>query len=228
MNEWKKGVVAVTRVFNADVGYLRIPSMPIRNEDDFNTKAQELNDSLCLLFTKNIKGLILDLRLNGGGAMHPMILGLHNLLQPGTVGAFYDKGKEDWVLSDTSFSVNGVIISKIVPKCTANGRSMPVVLLIGSGTGSSGEFMIIPFKTRPNTKLLGTITSGYVTAVTGMQLSNTAFMNLSVSYGGDNKGKIYREAFAPDVIADSPDKFNDLENDEKIRAAIRLIKSTRN
>ena len=81
MNEWKKGVVSVTKVFNGNIGYLRVPSMPVSNEEDFHTKAQRLNDSLCSLLSKNIEGIILDLRLNGGGAMHPMILGLQNLLE---------------------------------------------------------------------------------------------------------------------------------------------------
>jgi carboxyl-terminal processing protease len=197
--------------------------MPISKEEDFNTKAQSLNDSLCSLMSRNVKGVILDLRLNGGGAMHPMILGVHNLLQPGVVGAFYAGGKQTWVLSDNSFSVDGVIISKISPLCSIDGRSMPVILLIGPGTGSSGEFLIIPFKTRPNTKLLGTTTSGYVTTVTGIPVGETAFMNLSVSYGGDRNGKVYRKAFTPDILLDSLDKFNDLEHDAKVQAAINWI-----
>ncbi len=73
MNEWKKGVDSKTMVLAKNIGYLRIPSMPISAQDDFNTKAQKLNDSLCSLLEKNIKGIILDLRLDGGGAMHPMI-----------------------------------------------------------------------------------------------------------------------------------------------------------
>lgn len=223
MNEWKKGVVSITKVFAGNVGYLRIPSMPISKEEDFNTKAQSLNDSLCSLLSRNVKGIILDLRLNGGGAMHPMILGVHNLLQSGLAGAFYADKKQNWVLSDTSFSVDGVVISKITPKCTIDGRAMPVVLLIGPGTGSSGEFLIIPFRNRPNTKLLGTTTAGLVTAVTGIPVNDTAFMNLSVSYGGDRTGKVYKTAFSPDILVDSPDKFNDLEHDEKVQAAVNWI-----
>ena len=37
---------------------------------------------------KNVTGIILDLRLNGGGAMFPMMLGLEQLLHDGKIGSF--------------------------------------------------------------------------------------------------------------------------------------------
>lgn len=94
MNEWKKGVQSITLVLDKNVGYLRIPSMPVATQEDFNTKAQKLNDSLCSLLKRKIKGIILDLRLNGGGAMHPMILGVEQLLTQGHVGSFQTKKKK--------------------------------------------------------------------------------------------------------------------------------------
>lgn len=223
MNEWKKGVVSITKVFDVNIGYLRIPSIPIRTKEDYHTKAQALNDSLCSLLSKNVKGVILDVRLNGGGAMQPMILGLTNFLQPGTVGSFHGDGDQIWELDNTSFSVGGVDLSKITPRCSVDARSMPVVLLVGPGTGSSGEFMLIPFKTRPNTALLGSSTAGYTTAVTGMPLREIAYINLSVSYGADKNGKVYREAFKPDIEVKGADSFNDLKNDQKVQAAIHWI-----
>jgi C-terminal processing protease CtpA/Prc len=95
-----------------NIGYLRIPSMPVSSKEDFYTKAQKLNDSLCTLLDKNIKGIILDLRLNGGGAMHPMILGLEQLLTQGYVGSFRVKKKEGWFIRDNVFYVDTTLFSK--------------------------------------------------------------------------------------------------------------------
>jgi len=62
MNEWKKGVKSITMVVDKNNGYLRIPSMPGSSKEDYDSKAQTLNDSLFVLLNKNIKGIILDAR----------------------------------------------------------------------------------------------------------------------------------------------------------------------
>ncbi|RZM17593.1 MAG: hypothetical protein EOO88_42945, partial [Pedobacter sp.] len=199
MNEWKKKVKSITYVLDGNIGYLRIPSMPITNPEDFNTLAQELNDSLCNLLAKNIKGLILDLRLDGGGAMHPMILGLEQLLDKGKLGAFHVKGVSDWILTDSAFYVDTSLISSIKPRCNIDARKMPVVMLTSHETASAAECLIIAFKGRPKTVLLGSATAGYVTVNSGMPINDTAYINLAVGYSADRSGKIYRAAIEPDI-----------------------------
>lgn len=223
MNEWKRGVKIETRVLANKIGYLRVPSMPVANNDEFNTKAQKLNDSLCSLLGRNIKGIILDLRLNGGGAMHPMILGVEQLLTQGYVGSFQIKKKEDWILKDNEFYVDNRLISKINPKCTNNAQNMPVVMIISPHTGSAAECMIIAFKGRKNLVLLGSKTAGYVTVNTGIPINDMAFMNLAVGYSADRNERLYKEAIEPDIPFTSVDSFNDIENDEKVKAAIKWL-----
>jgi len=224
MNEWKKGVQSVEMVLDQDIGYLRIPSMPVATQNDFNTKAQKLNDSLCSLLNKNIKGIILDLRLDGGGAMHPMILGVEQLLTKGYIGSFRVKKKEDWFIKDNGFFVDTTLYSKINPTCSVNAQNIPVVMLISPHTGSAAECFIIAFKGRDNTVLLGSKTAGYVTVNTGMPINEIAFMNLAVGYSADRNENIYREAIEPDIPFSGIDKFNDIPNDEKVKAAIRWLK----
>jgi C-terminal processing protease CtpA/Prc len=224
MNEWKKGVKSVTMVLDKNIGYLRIPSMPVATQKDFNTKAQKLNDSLCSLLGKNIKAIILDLRLDGGGAMHPMILGVKQLLTQGLVGSFETKKKEDWFIKGNRFFVDTVLISGIDPVCNINAQNIPVVMLVSPYTGSAAECFIIAFKGRKNTVLLGSKTAGYVTVNTGIPINDTAFINLAVGYSADRSGKIYREAIEPDIPFTGIDKFNDIPNDEKVKAAIKWLK----
>lgn len=224
MNEWKKGVQSITRVLDKNIGYLRIPSMPVATQDDFNTKAQKLNDSLCSLLQKQVKGIILDLRLDGGGAMHPMILGVEQLLTQGYIGSFRGKKKQDWFIKNDGFFVDTSIHSKITPTCNINAREVPVVMLISPHTGSAAECFIIAFKGRKNTVLLGSKTAGYVTVNTGIPINDTAFMNLAVGYSADRNGKIYKDAIEPDIPFTAVDKFNDIENDEKVKAAIKWLK----
>jgi carboxyl-terminal processing protease len=223
VNEWKKGVRSITTVLDKNIGYLRIPSMPGGSKEDFDRKAQTLNDSLCVLLNSNIKGIILDARLDGGGAMFPMILGVKQLLSQGFVGSFRTKKKEDWFVKDNGFFIDTTLLTEVKPKCDVDAQTIPIVILIGPGTGSSGEFFLMAFKGRKNTILLGSQTAGWVTVNSGIRINDTAFMNLSVGYGADRNGKIYKDALKPDIAITSVDKFNDIANDEKVKAAIKWL-----
>ena len=223
MNEWKKGVRSITMVLDKNIGYLRIPSMPGGSKEDFDRKAQTLNDSLCVLLNRNIKGIILDARLDGGGAMFPMILGVKQLLSQGLVGSFRTTKKDDWFIKNNGFFIDTTLLTEVKPKCNVDAQSIPIVILVGPGTGSSGEFFLMAFKGRKNTILLGSQTAGWVTVNSGIPINDTAFMNLSVGYGADRKGKIYKEALKPDITITSVDKFNDIANDEKVKAAIKWL-----
>lgn len=224
MKEWKKGVKSITMVLDKNIGYLRIPSMPVARQEEFNTKAQKLNDSLCSLLDRNVKGIIFDLRLDGGGAMQPMILGVEQLLTPGHIGSFQTKKRQDWIIKDNGFFVDTVLISKINPACIVNAQDIPIVMLVGTNTGSAAECFIIAFKGRKNTVLLGSKTAGYVTANSGFQINDSAFINLAVGYSADRNGKLYKQAIEPDIPFTSIDKFNDIANDDKVKAAIKWLK----
>ena len=222
-NEWNKRVKVVTLMLSGQIGYLRVPSMPIAQDEEFNTKAQELNDSLCVLLGQNPKGIILDLRLNGGGAMHPMILGLKNLLGDGKVGAFHTKSKEEWTIVNNQFKVGPQVFSTVTPRCTTQAKQLPVVLLVGNGTGSSGEFLIMAFQGRPNCILLGTETAGFVTVNNGFPIGTIAFVNLAVGYGANRNGKIIKSPFKPDISVNTIDSFNAIEKDQKVLSAKQWI-----
>ena len=92
-------------------------------------------------------------------------------------------------------------------------------MLVSLVTGSAAECFIIAFKGRKATVLLGSETAGYVTSNTGFRINDNAFINLSIGYSADRYGKIYKEAIKPDIPFVSPDSFNDLINDEKVKAA---------
>lgn len=224
MREWNKRSGIKTDILDKDIGYLRIPSMPGGGRDDFDKKAQALNDSLCKILTTNIKGIIIDLRINGGGAMHPMILGVEQLLGNGKVGSFQTKRKEDWVIKDNRLYIDTSLLTAISPKCIVDAQSIPVVLLIGPGTGSSGEFLAMAFKGRKNTVFIGTETAGYVTVNSGIPINKFAFMNLSIGYGQDRNDRSYTSALQPDLRLQAPENFNSIKQDTIVKTAIKWLK----
>ncbi|MFI5153973.1 MAG: S41 family peptidase [Chitinophagales bacterium] len=130
-NEWKKGVTLKKEILQNNIGYLRVPYMSFAERSVLDKKSQALNDSLCALLDQNVIGIVLDLRLNGGGAMYPMMLGLEQLLHDGKIGSFDTKDRENWILKDNSFSLDTLILTSITPKCSIRNSDIPVAVLIG-------------------------------------------------------------------------------------------------
>lgn len=227
MNEWKKGVRIQKEILQENVGYLRVPSMSFTNREGLNQKAQALNDSLCSLLDKKVDGIVLDLRLNGGGAMFPMILGLQQLLHEGKVGSFADN-KEEWIVKDNGFYFDTTILVSIEPKCKIPLGNIPVAVLIGGGTGSSGEFLAISFKSRERTVFIGEKTAGYVTSNQGFAINDAVSLLLATDYGKDRKGVSYTEALSPDIYINEPDMFNNIKEDKKVLTAIKWLKQQSN
>jgi len=58
------------------IGYIRVPSFQVFDPVQINNFAQSLSDSINQLSRKSAKGFIIDLRLNGGGNIYPMLPGL--------------------------------------------------------------------------------------------------------------------------------------------------------
>jgi carboxyl-terminal processing protease len=223
--EWKKGVFLQTAILPGNIGYLRVPYMSLDKRPELNKKAQALNDSLCSLLDQHVKGIVLDLRLNGGGAMYPMILGLEQLLHEGTLGSFETMDKQKWIIRDNNFYLDTTLMTSIIPKCSIPKTNIPVAVLIGQGTGSSGEFLAISFKKRENTIFIGSNTAGYVTSTKGFQINEAVFILLAIGYGRDRQGQIYEDALTPDIYNNEPDSFNDVKNDKKVVAAMKWIEA---
>jgi carboxyl-terminal processing protease len=197
--------------------------MSFAERNELDQKAQSLNDSLCSLLDKNVVGIVLDLRLDNGGAMYPMILGLEQLLRNGKLGSFESKNASNWILKDNAFYFDTIILNSITPKCSIPNKNIPVAVLIGSGTGSSGEFLTIAFKKRKNTIFIGTKTAGYITTTQGFQINDAVYLLLSTGYGKDRTGQSYKDSISPDIYNKAPDNFNDIKNDEKVLRAMKWL-----
>ena len=94
MDELENDAVEIkTKIFrNGMVGYIQIPRD--NTSDKFNAMqkaSQKLQDSLCTLSSNKLQGIIVDLRLNTGGNMYPMVTGLSNLIGEGVFGSVVSK-----------------------------------------------------------------------------------------------------------------------------------------
>jgi C-terminal processing protease CtpA/Prc len=142
---------------------------------------------------------VVDLRFDQGGNMYPMITALSGLLHDGVLGTFENaQGKlHPWLLK------NGIATEDSESESPA-GRasqapnSLPVAVLLGPMTMSSGEYTAMSFEGRANTRFFGAPSGGYVTANHVVPLSDGAAIVMTSAWGRDRTGRKYTDRIDPD------------------------------
>ncbi|HEX2532303.1 MAG TPA: S41 family peptidase [Chitinophagaceae bacterium] len=215
-------------VLGKDIAYLNIPFFGGQTGPKMNDFAQRLQDSLCAAVNKNTKGLVIDLRLNGGGNLFPMLVGVANVIGNGkwteSVNSLGEKDGE-LVLKDYSVTLLDTIVVKLTRMCGDHTR-LPLTVLIGPATGSSGEQLAIVLGQRKGAVLVGEPTAGYVTDNNGFRLPGRENgIVIGESYTRDAKGQVYLKDVVPAIPVPGGDDFGNLEKDAKVQAAIRWIRN---
>ncbi|HJW16372.1 MAG TPA: S41 family peptidase [Flavisolibacter sp.] len=217
-------------VLEKDYAYLAIPFTNGQTKEKMNAFAQQVQDSLCKVVSAATKGLVIDLRLNGGGNVFPMIIGIINVLGDGTytesVNSLGEKEGE-LVIKGQQITLLDTIIVKLQKSCGDLTR-LPVAVLTGPATGSSGEQLAIILSIRKNTILIGENTAGYTTGNNGFLLPGADNgIVIGESYTRDKAGKIYLGEVSPSIVVPGGDNFIDLTKDNKIQAALKWLKQQR-
>ena len=226
--EFLKGPRIVTRYMNGSIAYLRIPGMNVTKQEDMDDRANKLRDSLCMLLMRNPKGMIIDLRMNTGGNSAPMVSGIGPLFQSNVLGYGVDRdGKllqavrlQDGVLLDDQ----GNKMVHVKNACTIK-QKIPIAVLIGPSTVSSGEILAVYLKQQANVKLFGESTPGFCNATEGFSFMNgNGYLLLSVNRIADAKKHIYQTMLvAPDVYIKSEDNYENPGEDPTVTAALKWL-----
>ena len=181
--------------------YIFVPQFFSLNKKLALAYADTINKAIQFLSNSNIKGWVIDLRMNLGGNMHPMIAGLGPLFDNELLGQFVDvNGKKDsW-----SYKKGYSYVNKY-KQCTVKNQAvltkhLPIAVLIGNNTGSSGEFTALSFVGNKNTKLFGQASYGATTGNDQFKLDDGAMLMLTTTIGADRTGKLYGGTIIPDVV----------------------------
>jgi hypothetical protein len=216
-----------TKIIVGKIGYVRVPAFQVYGSKQINGFAQSLADSIIELSQKAKKGFIIDLRLNGGGNIYPMLSGLSSFLGNQTVG--YETNVNDsitrtWEIKNGNFVIGGYQSTNILVKPIKKFTSIPIVILIGPITKSAGSMTAIAFKGRPNTVFIGEPTAdGYTTSNGYFQVSPNLTLNFATNYVSDRNMKIYKTMVRPDILVYKGDNFDKLTEDKKMQAAIKWL-----
>ena len=216
-----------SEIIEDKIGYIRVPSVQIYDPTQINSYAQSLSDIVTELSSKCKKGFIIDLRLNGGGNLYPMLSGLSQFL--GNQPIAYETDINDsiirtWELKNGNFVIGGYQATDIKTKHKSKLQSIPIVVLIGPVTKSSGSMTAIAFKGRPNTYFIGEPTAdGYTTSNGYFQFAPSLTLNFATNFVADRNKKVYKTIVNPDLTIYHGNDFDNLLNDAKIKAAIKWL-----
>lgn len=224
--ELKKGPKLVAMMLNNGIAYVRIPFVSVQDSAGVLKFANRLNDSVTSLLKRNPKGLIIDLRLNQGGNMYPMIAGLRSLYKEGNISESYTYEFKDKNTSPVIFRNDSLICEyyKIKIDNYKDYSRTRVAVLIGSSTASAGECTAASLTYRSPSVLIGEESMGLTNGNDGFMVSgNNIGFNLAVGVLKDGKGKRLDEVIQPNIPVAGGDNFTELEKDLKIIRAVEWI-----
>jgi carboxyl-terminal processing protease len=215
------------KLLDGNIAYILLPGNSDFSGKNIDHDTQTIRNAVATLDHKNIKGWILDLRLNTGGSMYQMLAGISDILGDGKLGSFVNQhGKNDgnWIIKNGNILLDTTKVSNLPGRVPSKHATKPMAVLISGMTASSGEVVAISTIGRKKSALIGELTAGYTTANEGFRVNNLAGLNLAVDYDADRNGKVYRDRIKPDIAIENGDNFEDLNSDLKIESAIRWIR----
>ncbi|MEM8765039.1 MAG: S41 family peptidase [Bacteroidota bacterium] len=215
------------KVIEQHYGYVLIPGMLLKDatREELDEAAQKIYDAIVEIDKSNdIKGWIIDLRLNIGGNSNVMLTGLYHLLGNSTTHLVLDVDKNVKTLT----SLNEGIMYKnhketIAVKPNVKPRPVvPVALISGILTNSAGEFVILGFRGRKNTIVIGEESHGSTTANDLYDMPFGIKAAITESYGTDRSAK-FTKTIIPDIEVVKETNFEDLLKDKNIIEAMKFI-----
>lgn len=153
--------------FSNDLGFLRINGMAGYSKNKLNKIMSEVMDSLS---TRN--GLIIDVRLNGGG---------YDKIAYNIAGYFADKkrvGHHKKTRIKGSDKYTKLETTYLIPQSKKSFRK-PIILLTSDWTVSAADVFVMAMKEIPGVKIVGDNTSGFFSDMYEFKLSNKWQVSLS-------------------------------------------------
>lgn len=192
-------------VETGDVGYVLIPTL----WDD--TIAARTRDALTALWAEGpLIGLIVDLRVNGGGA-YTQLYDLFSLFTEGEVGHFFRRGDEP----DPVF---------VVADPVAESQSIPLAILIGAHTESFAEVLAGVLQDLGRAYLIGTPTAGNVETILAHDMEDGSRLWLAEeTFVSPSETRWEGQGVQPDVFVPAAWEDFDERSDPHLEAALAWL-----
>lgn len=200
-----------SKMVEDNIAYLQVDSFDSGVAELFKNKITDLKN-------QGAKGIIIDLRSNGGGIVDEAT---------GIADLFLKKG-ETILITKSKTENEQLTVSKNDPII----EDIPVVVLVNEGTASASEILAGALKDKyPNTTIVGMQTYGKGVIQTLYSLSDGSGLKITTEeYYTPNHNKINKEGITPDVEVDltknSEGKYEtEFDKDAQVKKAIETIKT---
>lgn len=172
------------KLLKEKLGYIRVQSFNNETSGQFESALKSLEEK-----EKGQKGLIIDLRDNGGGSLSAALTMLDDLLPAGQLITEKNQGKEDKVYTSTD--------EKHFDK--------PMVILINSGSASASEVFSGTLQDRKAATLIGVKSYGKGIIQTIFSLENSIGGGIKLTTGEyllPSGRSIHEKGLTPDVVCE--------------------------
>lgn len=191
-------VVTVTgEMLDNHIGYIKISGFKQNTSQQFNDELEKLTDN-------GAKGIIFDLRENGGGLLDSLEKCLDPLLPEGIIAtAEYGDGHSDTIVYSDKSEIN-----------------IPMVVLVNAHTASAAELFAASLKDFGKAEIVGTTTYGKGVMQSTTEFTNGGAIVLTIAEYKTSVSECY------DGVGITPDYVVENENDdsdEQYNKAIEVI-----
>lgn len=173
------------------------------------TTSKELRDQLSDLMAQNPKGLILDLRNNGGGYLTTAVDVASQFLSDGVVlyEQYGDGTRDEYKVRRGGMATD-----------------IPLVVLVNEGTASASEIVSGAIQDYQRGQLVGVVTYGKGTVQNWIPLDNDGAVRITIArWLTPNGNTIDKQGLTPDVIVEMTEDDYLNGNDPQLDKAVELL-----
>ncbi len=205
----RKKIDSVTvkyKMLENNIAYIKISGFK-------ETTVQQYEDALNQALSENAKGIIFDLRNNGGGLLTSCSACLDPLLPEGDVAtAEYKNGK-----------------TEVICKSDSNEIDLPMVCLVNENTASAAELFSSALRDFDKAELVGKNTFGKGIMQNTISLKNGGGLKITVAKYKTAKSECYHKVgLAPDYDVDLAEGTDitdpDPQKDAQLKKALEILK----
>ncbi len=186
--------MVTTKILDNNIGYIKIAGFETETDKDFENELRSME-------LKGVKGLIIDLRGNGGGLIKQGIHIADMLLPEGVITYLEDRdGNQKFEKSD------------------GNATNLPYVVLVNGGTASTSEILSAAIKDMKTGPIVGNKTYGKGIVQSIVKLKDGDALKLTTMQYFSPKGKVIHEnGVEPDYLVDLvPDDPRDYQLEKAV------------
>ncbi len=192
-----------SKTLDSDIGYIKLRTFGERTGKEFETALNSLQES-------GIKGLIIDLRNNGGGYVNAAI-NISNIFLP----------KDEKIVSVKNKQ------GKEAPKLSRNSspNTLPLVILVNKYSASASEITAGALKDHKRAVLVGAKTFGKGSVQQVVPMKDGSAMKITVAhYTTPDGSDIDKKGLEPDYPVELDPKNMGTDKDEQMQKAVDILK----